>query len=130
MRKSALKSILAVALVLCFMLPMLAPLTNAVSAEEATSTYPEGNGWLNTNTKAPTDYAYSIAVVGDTQSMVKVDLTNGTNYMSNIYSWLAANVDSKNIQYVLGVGDITEYTENFDSSFDGSWTYDDEWFHA
>ena len=44
MRKSALKSILAVALVLCFMLPMLAPLTNAVFAEEATSTYPEGNG--------------------------------------------------------------------------------------
>ena len=129
MKSPAFRSILAVVLVIGMMMPMLAALTPTVSAETAT-VYPEENGWLNTNTKSPTDYAYSIAVVGDTQSMVKVDLTNGTNYMSNIYSWIAANVNAKNIQYVLGVGDITEYTENFDSSFDGSWTYDDEWTHA
>ena len=104
----------------------------AVVAGASTSStgYAETADWLNTNPAAPTDYAYSIAVVGDTQSIVKKDLTNGTNYMSSIYSWLAANVDEKNIQYVIGVGDITEYTENFDSSFDGSWTYADEWAHA
>lgn len=122
--RNRILSMLLVLVLVCLALPF--------SAFAATSSkgYEEENGWMNTNPKAPTDYAYSIAVVGDTQSMVKTDLTNGTNYMSNIYSWIAANVDAKNIQYVLGVGDITEYTENFDSDFDGSWTYDDEWVHA
>ncbi|MBR3680706.1 MAG: hypothetical protein IKL79_01725 [Clostridia bacterium] len=104
----------------------------AVVAGASTSStgYAETADWLNTNPAAPTDYAYSLAIVGDTQSIVKKDLTNGTNYMASIYSWLADNADEKNIQYVLGVGDITEYTENFDSSFDGSWEYADEWTHA
>lgn len=122
--RNRILSMLLVLVLVCLALPFYA------FAASSSKGYEEENGWMNTNPKAPTDYAYSIAVVGDTQSMVKTDLTNGTNYMSDIYSWIAANVDTKNIQYVLGVGDITEYTENFDSNFDGSWTYDDEWVHA
>ena len=124
MKKPAFKSSIAALLVIGLVLPMFAIFAPTAFA------YAEDSDWKNTNSKAPTDYAYSLAVVGDTQSMVKKDLTNGTNYMSSIYSWLAANVESKKIQYVLGVGDITEYEENFNDEFDGSWTYDDEWTHA
>ena len=116
--------------ILCLLSLLCSVLSTAVLAATSSTGYEEGDGWINENPNAPTDYAYSIAVVGDTQTIVKKDLANGTNYMSSIYSWIANNVDAKNIQYVLGVGDITEYAENFDSSFDGSWTYADEWDHA
>ena len=126
MKKSIFK-IIAMALVIGIILPVM---TFLAPTAYAAGSYAEDSSWMNTNPNAPSDYAYSIAVVGDTQSIVKKDLTNGTNYMSSIYAWLAANVEAKNIQYVLGVGDVTEYTEEFDDSFDGSWTYDDEWIHA
>ncbi|MBQ7354068.1 MAG: metallophosphoesterase, partial [Clostridia bacterium] len=50
------------------------------------------------------DYAYSFAVVGDTQIV---------NYfypeeLSKIYDWIVDNVEEKNIQYVFGLGDITD----------------------
>lgn len=79
--------------------------------------YEEGDGWLNENPSAPTDYAYSIAIVGDTQTVVKKDLANGTTYLSSIYDWLLANAESKKISYVLGLGDITE------NDTDEEWTY-------
>ena len=51
------------------------------------------------------DYAYSLAVVGDTQTV--------TNYNSarlkDLYQWIINNKTKKNIQYVIGLGDITEY---------------------
>ena len=62
------------------------------------------------------DYAYSFAVVGDTQKMVWKDWETATNstagdetsYAANVYKWLVDNKDKKNIQWVFGVGDITE----------------------
>ncbi len=119
-------SILCLVLAICFIISV-----SAFAASSITG-YEEDANWSNTNANAPTDYAYSIAVVGDTQSLVVKDLTNGTNYISNIYSWIADNVDEKNIQYVLGVGDITEYHENFNDDFaqNPTWTYADEWDHA
>ncbi|MBR5453607.1 MAG: leucine-rich repeat protein, partial [Clostridia bacterium] len=67
-----------------------------------------------------TDFAYSIAVVGDTQKQVWRDFltandsdpNNDTHYTDAIYQWLVDNKDSKNIQYVFGVGDITENNGN------------------
>ena len=51
------------------------------------------------------DYAYSLAVVGDTQTV--------TNYnpgkLKDLYQWIINNKTKKNIQYVIGLGDITEY---------------------
>ena len=126
MKNRVFKIVTSLLLSIAMLLPTVAFLAPSVSA----ASYAEENGWINANPNASDNYAYSIAVVGDTQSLVKKDLTNGTNYMSEIYKWLAANVDTKKIEYVLGVGDITEYTENFDSSFDGSWTYAEEWDHA
>ncbi|MBQ4116646.1 MAG: metallophosphoesterase [Clostridia bacterium] len=60
------------------------------------------NPWLE---KEPvTDYAYSFAVVGDTQTL---------NYyyqdkLVSLYSWIASNVEAKKIKYVMGLGDITD----------------------
>ena len=55
--------------------------------------------------KAPvTDYAYSIAVVGDTQ---RLSFAN-PDKVGNIYDWIVKNTSSKKIQYVVGLGDITE----------------------
>ena len=54
------------------------------------------------------DYAYSIAVIGDTQSLTIKDVTDGTNYTSYIYEWIARNKKAKNIQFVMGLGDVTD----------------------
>ncbi len=63
--------------------------------------------WLPTNPNAPTDYAYSMAIVGDTQQLTKYDVLNGTSYTADIYNWLVANAAKKNMKLVMGLGDIT-----------------------
>ena len=55
-----------------------------------------------------TDYAYSFAVVGDTQIVTENDVKKGEDNLSKIYDWILANQKSKNIQFVLGLGDITD----------------------
>ena len=70
------------------------------------------------------DYAYSFAVVGDTQSLSYIDAREYTEAkkkdptltygeytqarMRILYNWILNNKESKNIQYVLGVGDVTQ----------------------
>ncbi len=51
------------------------------------------------------DYAYSLAVVGDTQTVTY----QNPELLKNLYQWIVENKDEKNIQYVIGLGDITEY---------------------
>lgn len=68
-----------------------------------------GNGcgiareWLDSHEPA-LDYAYSFAVVGDTQWLSKYK----PEKMEGIYDWIIANKDSKKIAHVFGLGDITE----------------------
>ena len=50
------------------------------------------------------DYDYSIAVIGDPQYATR----SNPEAVRAAYSWLAANKDSKNIQYVIGLGDLTD----------------------
>ena len=85
------------------------------------------------------DYVYSFAVVGDTQSINFRDVTEGTENMPLIYQWLVNNKEKYNIEYVMGVGDITEsfnpdYTLNRPGVFEypnGPYsTYAEEWEHA
>jgi len=54
--------------------------------------------------KVELDYAYSFAVVGDTQVLCQ----KYPEKMETIYDWLIANKDSKKIAHVFGLGDITE----------------------
>ena len=60
--------------------------------------------WV-TNKQPAKDYAYSFAVVGDTQKLCQ----DNPSAMKGIYDWIIANKESKNIQHVFGLGDITEY---------------------
>ena len=65
-------------------------------------------------------YAYSFAVVGDTQrqvwtdylSRIDSDPSNDKYYTENLYKWIVDNKDKKNIKWVFGVGDITENNGN------------------
>lgn len=57
------------------------------------------------------DYDYSFAVVGDTQTMME----NDPDAVDALYKWILANKDLQKIEYVIGLGDIT------DDSTDGEW---------
>ena len=61
-----------------------------------------------TEKEAVTDYAYSFAVVGDTQIVTEYDVNNNAECLSGIYDWILSNKDSKKIEYVFGLGDITD----------------------
>ena len=72
-------------------------------------------GYMATAPEAPTNYDYSFAVVGDTQIL---------NYQypgkfSSIYDWLVNNKEEHKIQYVMGLGDITDRDGNADEQ--GEW---------
>ena len=54
---------------------------------------------------ADNNYSYSFAIVGDTQTVAD----QNPELLKNIYQWILDNQTSKNIQYVIGLGDITEY---------------------
>lgn len=49
------------------------------------------------------NYAYSFAIVGDTQVVAK----HAPKQFTKIYDWILANKASKKIEYVFGLGDIT-----------------------
>ena len=53
------------------------------------------------------DPAYSFAVVGDIQYITEYDAKNGTKHVENMHKWIADNASSKNIKYVMGMGDVT-----------------------
>lgn len=61
--------------------------------------------WQDKDAVEPvTDYEYAFAVVGDTQTMCEKD----PEAMESIYDWLLANKDAQKIEYVIGLGDITD----------------------
>ena len=86
------------------------------------------------------NFAYSFAVIGDTQNLNIQDIRNNTNHMGTLYQWIVDNKSTYNIQYVMGVGDITQAYH--DGYHKGNTTYkkpgvdtsngvwDDEWKHA
>ena len=74
--------------------------------------------WISTGNTGG-EYAYSMAVIGDTQSLSVSDAKNydtenkkfNDGYeprVNEVYDWLVSNKDSKNIQLVMGLGDIIE----------------------
>ena len=63
------------------------------------------------------DYAYSFAVVGDTQFLSQ----KYPDKMESIYDWILENKDQKKIAHVFGLGDITEGVWEVSNS-DLEWT--------
>lgn len=78
---------------------------NPLSAKAATEKADE-NQWID-SLDEPEDYAYSMLVVGDPQYMSQYDYTFGTNYMDQMFGWIADNVESKKIVHVATLGDLT-----------------------
>lgn len=65
-----------------------------------------------TDKEPVTNYAYSFAVVGDTQKL-NYEYPDGVGFKyesqyKGIYDWIVANKESKKIAHVFGLGDITE----------------------
>ena len=61
------------------------------------------SNWL-TDVDEITNYAYSFAVVGDTQILLRYHPKKYTE----MYDWITNNVEEKKIKYVIGLGDITD----------------------
>ena len=63
--------------------------------------------WADPSEKEPiTDYAYSFVAVGDTQIICE----SYPDQMATLYDWIVANVETKKIAYVFGLGDITNHS--------------------
>ena len=67
------------------------------------------------------DYAYSFALVGDTQIVNLQDCKNGTKDLENLYTWIKNNQEAKNIKYVLGLGDITDTFKSSGTHYSAEW---------
>ncbi len=61
--------------------------------------------WMDTVEEAK-EYAYSFAVIGDTQIVAR----DYPESFHHIYDWILENKKQKNIQFVIGLGDITDKT--------------------
>lgn len=82
----------------------LESVVNGVISDSKTGKYNVGKGqhWF-TEKEPVTDYAYSFCFVGDPQKVVQQE----SDKLHYIYDWILANKDSKKIQHVFGLGDIT-----------------------
>ena len=83
------------------------------------------------------DYVYSFAVVGDTQNLNYTDAINFTAakkenpsltyadftaaHMRTLYNWILDKKDALNIQYVMGVGDITQSFNTSQTYYNAEW---------
>lgn len=70
-----------------------------------------GDEWFSEK-ETTNDYAYSFAVVGDTQCMNELN----PRHMDTLYDWIIANKESKKIEYVFGLGDITQSNNDEESA--------------
>ena len=131
-KRKILTSVLSLVLIAGLAFGLIAMQTFA-----ATSSVGESD-WLSTSGKTLVQcsdescdhescYAYSFVVVGDTQNLNIADVRdNNVSYMNTLYNWILTNKEQKNIQYVLGLGDITQaYHRGYSS---GIWV--DEWINA
>ena len=101
-----------------------------ISAPQKTLVKCKGDGCDHT----ACDYVYSFAVVGDTQNLNIIDAADKENeYMKDLYTWIANKQQAYNIQYVLGLGDITQayYTDYNDTKYGlGKTAISSEWNNA
>lgn len=102
-------------LAILFCVLLVLPSSLPVGAENVN----ERNGWLDADAGTyHGDYDFSLAVVGDTQNLVWREAAGQASYLgatSRLYSWITDRVESKRIQYVIGLGDIV------DNDFDSEW---------
>ena len=118
-KRIALLSVTMAAMLICVFAVASALLVSAADTN-VTADFTE-------NSDPATDYAYSFAVVGDTQKLVYNDTYFGTDYTSYIYDWIVQNKKSKKIELVMGLGDITDKDGVDQTADDGIDQTDLEW---
>lgn len=70
---------------------------------------PSESDWTEDRISDPDEgYAYSFAVVGDTQKLLWYDLLNGTDNLGKMYDWIVDNAHDRKIACVMGLGDVTD----------------------
>lgn len=130
-KRSIILSVLAFALFISFAVGMMLQSSAAESAvvegdwikdPQRTLVKCPGNDCDHTNC----DYVYSFAVVGDTQNLNYIDETESKSYMDGLYNWILNNKNEKNIQYVFGLGDITQ---SYNRTYKGG-LWSKEWENA
>ena len=91
--------------IICVIALLLSASALSVSALGSWTTY-----------STPTDIDYSFVAFGDMQSMTWTDNKQGTTYVKSVFDWIINNKDSRNIEYVFGLGDtidtLTTYSTN------------------
>ena len=65
--------------------------------------------WIEESGIDTSAYDYSFAFVPDIQYLVENDTEYESGQVNKVYKWIADNVDDYNIQYVAGLGDVTNY---------------------
>ena len=70
--------------------------------------------WLDKNEVEPVgDYDFSFAVIGDTQELSE----DKPSAFAHLYEWLVENKQAHKIEYVLGLGDITQKSYDYEWEF-------------
>lgn len=88
--------------------------------------------WITDNYTpvSPDEYAYTIALVPDTQTINLLDTqskyndkktSNDTYYMDTLYQWLLDNKESQKIELVIGLGDIVDRDWAFKGTPNPEW---------
>ncbi|MBO5223063.1 MAG: metallophosphoesterase [Clostridia bacterium] len=65
--------------------------------------------WLDNGTTTPSDYDYTFAFVPDIQYLTENDTEYDTKQVERLYKWIADNAESQKIEFVAGLGDVTNY---------------------
>ena len=102
------KRLLAILCAVALLLPMAAL---PASAREIAS------NWLtSSNTLNFTGSDYSFVVLGDIQAMTRYDVEDTSTHLKSIFDWIQTNKASRNIQYVIGLGDSVDAIKTSSSS--------------
>ena len=97
-----MRRILSILLALCVSVGLF-----PVSAAEYTYAEPlEPEKWMEPDFSS--DHAYSIALVGDTQSLSRGDYFYGTNHMEQLFGTIADTAEERKLEHVIVLGDITD----------------------
>ena len=93
----------------------LVALTLALTMIFSFSASAETPRWIEPEAHTPIDdFAYSFAVFGDTQIITHFDARLGTHNLNTMYQWVVDNKEAKKIEYVIGLGDITNTTNAYE----------------
>ena len=113
MKKLRIFSLLtAITLIITNFSGILPCLTDMISIP-ARAWSPTDSDWVSDQISTPSqNYAYTFAVLGDTQSLLWYDLVTESNNMDKMYDWIVNESKKGNIDLVMGLGDITETNNN------------------